>query len=330
MSNTPQQTSIAVGAIEPSPFNRKVINDEFLKELTASIKANGVLQAVIVRPSPNSDGAILHGRYQLVIGEHRWRAAIKAGLTTIPCTVVEVTDADAVVMQHAEMLKKQHNALEIGESYGHLSKLGFKPEEIARLVGKSPAHVYAHLSLNKASDVIRTAVSQGKISGSHAARLVTVQQENLVDRIAEENWSMRDLETFLKQQAAREKERAKHKPKPPAKAKPAKPGKMSLHDRAARESIWRHAIARVLLGKVKWPSQKDFADLIAQQYLSKGERKEFGVKKFGQEVILALVRDELSGWAKPTQILKLAKRYKVNVKKIQREVAKKPKGKKPA
>jgi ParB/RepB/Spo0J family partition protein len=191
-----QLLAVPVDELAPSPFNRNVINDDSLKELTASIAANGVLQALTVRPSSRTGV-----KYEIVIGEHRWRAAIKAKLATVPCSLVTATDTEAILMQLEENLKrKDPNALEVGASYLHLSKLGLKPDEIAKKSGKSLAHVYAHLSLNKASEVLRNAVADGSITGSHAGRLVSMpekEQKDWVERIKRQGMSVHDFEKNL-------------------------------------------------------------------------------------------------------------------------------------
>lgn len=191
----PQQ--IRIDNISPSPFNRKITTDDELRELAESIKVQGILQDLLVRPSPNGSGG-----YELVAGERRWRAARLAKLSTVPCKILPVTDPQVIEIQTVENLQRKNvTAFEEAEGYSQLSKLGRKPVEIAKQVGKSLSYIYGRLQLLKCSETVKMAVRQQQITPSHALLLVGLtieQQQSLVDEIIDMNWSVEDLENELK------------------------------------------------------------------------------------------------------------------------------------
>ena len=99
--------------LEPSPFQpRGAVLDADLQELAASIRAQGVLQPILVRPHPHE-----HGRFQIIAGERRWRAAMLAGLADVPCYVRPLSDADASAAALVENLQREDlNPIELGEA----------------------------------------------------------------------------------------------------------------------------------------------------------------------------------------------------------------------
>jgi ParB family chromosome partitioning protein len=141
---------IPVGSLRPNPDQpRKHFDEESLRDLTASVKEKGVLQPVIARKDPITEG------YVLIAGERRWRAAAAAGLSTIPALIR--TDEDALEVAIIENLQRENlNALEEAEALAHLKEVrGFTDVQLAQVVGKSRQAVSESLSLNKLPDTIR-------------------------------------------------------------------------------------------------------------------------------------------------------------------------------
>lgn len=168
-----------INLIVPSPTNpRKTFNEEKLKELTASVKDHGVVQPILVR-------TIKEGKYELVAGERRWRASKAAGLTEIPATVRELTDAQVLEIQVIENLQRDDlHPLEEAEGYETLMKSGadgkrFTAEDIAARVKKSRAYVYAKLKLLALCPEVRKAYLAGKIGESIALLLARIPGEAL-------------------------------------------------------------------------------------------------------------------------------------------------------
>ncbi len=131
--------SLPLDLLEPSPFQpRAAVSDAELAELAASIRARGILQPLLARSHPEAPG-----RYQIIAGERRWRAASLAGLHDVPAMVRDLADADVLAAALVENLQRQDlNALEEAEGYHRLvDEFGLTQEQLAGAVGKSRAHV---------------------------------------------------------------------------------------------------------------------------------------------------------------------------------------------
>ncbi len=182
--------------IEPSATNpRKNFDEAKLAELAESIKARGVLQPIVVRPlyqtfngvsiekesfwlkagdaGPSMFPPLENCRFELVAGERRWRAAEKAGLATIPATVLDLTDKEAREIQVIENEQRDDlSPLEKAAGYRDLVKdHGYSVEDLATKVGKSPATIYGLLKLLELPEKAKKAVAAGELAMS-AAQLI--------------------------------------------------------------------------------------------------------------------------------------------------------------
>lgn len=192
----------AVGDIEPNPFQpRRNFSQEQLEGLAQSIRAHGILEPLIVRPSPRQNGA----RYQLVIGERRWRAAQLAGLETVPVVVRRVSDREMVQMALVENLQREDlNPLEEAEAYRRLiDEFGMSQEEVARLLGRARPTVANTLRLLELEEPIQALVMEGRLSAGHAKALLGLQpgaeRVRLAQRVAERGLSVRQTEELVRQ-----------------------------------------------------------------------------------------------------------------------------------
>jgi len=182
---------LAVAAIEPHPDQpRRHFDEDSLAELADSIAARGVIQPVIVRPL----GA---GRYQLVAGERRWRAAQKAQVHEIPALVRELGERDVMALALIENIQRENlNPIEEARAYQRLAQAeSLSQAEIAQLVDKSRSHV-ANLQrlLSLPEDVIHH-VEAGRLSMGHARALVGhAEADRLAAQTLAKNWSVRELE----------------------------------------------------------------------------------------------------------------------------------------
>jgi ParB/RepB/Spo0J family partition protein len=148
----------------PSATNpRKNFNPAKLQELADTIKAHGVLEPLLVRGLGN-------GRYEIIAGERRWRAAEIAGLKELPCIEKVMSDQEVLEVQYIENLQRDDlTAIEEAQGFQQLVKSGaYTPEKLAAKLGKSRAHVFARLKLCKLEGPVREALEQGKISHLHA------------------------------------------------------------------------------------------------------------------------------------------------------------------
>lgn len=166
----PSITSIAVEQLEPSPFQpRGDFDPASMAELTDSIRSRGILQPLLARPHPQQPG-----RYQIIAGERRWRAAQQAGLHVIPTLIRSLTDAEAMAAALVENLQRQDlNAIEEAEGYHRLlEEFGLTQERLAEAVGKSRSHVANTLRLRQLPSSVRDDVRKGSLSAGHARALL--------------------------------------------------------------------------------------------------------------------------------------------------------------
>lgn len=191
-------TNIHIESIEANPYQpRTKFDEEALQELAQSIKTYGLIQPVTVRP-------IGSGKYQLISGERRFRAAQIAGLTEIPAFVRTVDDALSIQMALVENIQRADlNAIEIAMSYQMLmDECHFTQEELGSKVGKTNTTISNYLRLLKLSTPVQVAVRDNQISMGHARALVAVEDEELqaklVQQIVNEQLSVRQTETLVK------------------------------------------------------------------------------------------------------------------------------------
>ncbi len=179
--------------LRPNPRNpRKRFDDTELDELAASIKERGVIQPVVVRPSPRVADA-----YEIIAGERRWRAAQRAGRHDIPVIVVEAGDREALEIAIVENVQRADlNALEEAAGYAQLgADYGYSHGDIARVVGKSRSHVANTTRLTNLPEHTRTLLAGGQISAGHARALLAVAHPDaLADRIVAQGLTVRDIE----------------------------------------------------------------------------------------------------------------------------------------
>jgi ParB family transcriptional regulator, chromosome partitioning protein len=188
---------LPVDSIEPNPRQpREVFDEDALSELVASIRAVGVLQPVVVRESEP-------GRYQLIMGERRWRACKEADLSVIPAIVRETSD-DALLRDALleNLHRQQLNPLEEAAAYQQLlEEFGTTHEELAERVGRSRSHVSNTLRLMNLTPDVQRRVAAGVLSAGHARALLSLDdseaQDRLAARIVAEGLSVRAVEEIV-------------------------------------------------------------------------------------------------------------------------------------
>lgn len=206
-------TTVAVKDIRPGRYQARVqIDDEALQELADSIKAQGVIQPVIVRE---------HGlsRYELIAGERRWRAAQIAGLSEIPAVIKTISDETALAMGLIENLQRENlNPIEEAQGLKRLAdEFGLTHETIAQAVGKSRSAISNSLRLLSLPEPVQEMLYQRRLEMGHARALLTlpvVEQLELAQKAVKNGWSVREVER--RSQAALQNKRPE--PKKPATA----------------------------------------------------------------------------------------------------------------
>ncbi len=169
---------------------RRDMDPQALEELAESIRAQGVMQPIVVRP-------ISEGRYEIIAGERRWRASQLAGLDSIPAVIREVPDEAAIAMALIENIQREDlNPIEEARAYQHLAdEEGMSQAEIAELVDKSRSHVANHQRLLALPEKVIAYVERGQLSMGHARALIGHDAaEMLAEEAVTRNLSVRDVE----------------------------------------------------------------------------------------------------------------------------------------
>lgn len=182
---------VAVADIMANPKQpRRHFAPDAMAELIASVKAHGVLQPILVRP-------LADGRYEIIAGERRWRAAQAAGLHEMPALVRELSEGDAFQLAIIENIQRSDlNALEEARSYRRLmDDFGHTQAALAEIVGKSRSHVANLLRLLDLPDAVQAMVEAGSLSMGHARALATAEDPvALAARVVKQGLSVRATE----------------------------------------------------------------------------------------------------------------------------------------
>jgi ParB family chromosome partitioning protein len=192
-----QQNEVSVDSISPNPRQpRTVFDEDALRELTASIKEVGLLQPPVVRETSP-------GRYELIMGERRYRAAKAAGLTSISVIIRQTKDNDLLRDALIENIhRSQLNALEEAAAYTELlNDFSCTHEELAQKLGKSRPHISNTMRLLNLPASVQRKVAAGVLSAGHARALLGITNEDdierLANRIVAEGLSVRAIEEIV-------------------------------------------------------------------------------------------------------------------------------------
>ena len=186
-------TTLEITQIRPGRYQpRRVMGEDELRELAESIRAQGLIQPVIVRELGLSD-------YELIAGERRWRACQLAGLTEIPAVIKAVNDEAALAMGIIENIQRADlNPVEEAQGYKRLvDEFGLTHENLAQAVGKSRSAISNSLRLLSLPEQIQQHINQGMLEMGHARALITLPvlaQLQLAEAAIREAWSVREME----------------------------------------------------------------------------------------------------------------------------------------
>ncbi|GAB4329742.1 MAG: ParB/RepB/Spo0J family partition protein [Calditrichia bacterium] len=190
---------VDVALIDPNPFQPRLEMDPVaFEELKKSVKEKGIIQPIAIRNGKD-------GRYELIAGERRLRAAIAVGLNRIPAYVLDITsDEDMLEIALIENVQREHlNPIELAKGYQRLiDELGLTQEEVAEKIGKDRATVANVVRLLKLPKEVQDAVKKGKIREGHARALLGLNdrqlQIELMKKIIEQGLSVRKVEEAVK------------------------------------------------------------------------------------------------------------------------------------
>ena len=196
---------VRVDVIDPNPLQpRRAFPEDSLAELADSIRVSGVVQPILLRRTPSAEA-----RYQLVVGERRWRAARIAGLETVPAVVRDLTDEDALELALTENLLRQDlNPLEVARAYQTLlERFHLNHEQVAERLGINRSSVTNTLRLLRLPPAVQEMISKEEITSGHARALLALDSEaaqvRLAGRIAKQGLSVRAVENMVASRAAK-------------------------------------------------------------------------------------------------------------------------------
>ena len=198
---------IPVDLIQPNPYQpRHTFQAERLEELSASIRASGVVQPILVRPAGE--------RFEVVAGERRWRSSKMAGLATIPAIVQDIGNERLLEIALIENIQREDlNAIETAQAFEQLSHdFGLTHEQIAQRTGKDRVTITNFLRLLKLASEVQVMVAEGSLTMGHAKVLVGLEaevQKKIAHRIVDQGLTVRAVEKLVS-------------PKPNAPLQPAK------------------------------------------------------------------------------------------------------------
>lgn len=206
--------SVPIEFISPNPRNpRRQFAEAELGDLAQSIREHGIVQPVVVRTGEAP------GRFEIIAGERRWRAAQRAGLTEVPVILREVDDRAALELAIIENVQRSDlNALEEARGYQQLiDDHNYTQADLGQVIGKSRSHVANTLRLLKLPEAVSDLIVDGSLSAGHARTLVTAADPvALAHRIIEDGLSVRQAEALAAAPAGEEKSE-----RPPKKEKDA-------------------------------------------------------------------------------------------------------------
>lgn len=182
--------------IKPNPFQpRKIFDEEAMKELSESIKEHGVLQPIILRKKGS--------KFEIVVGERRFRASQLANLDVIPAVIRELNDQQMMEIAILENLQREDlTAIEEAEAYQNLiENLNLTQEQLAFRLGKSRPHIANHIRLLSLPPVVRDAISDGVLTMGHGKALLGLKKKKniplIMQKSIKENLNVRQLEALV-------------------------------------------------------------------------------------------------------------------------------------
>ena len=167
---------------------RKNFNKENLQELTDSIKEQGVIQPIVVRPDKTNNG-----KYEIIAGERRWLASQHAGLHEVPVVILNVDDVKSLEFAIVENVQRQDlNSVEEARGYQRLvDEFNYNQEKLSKFIGKSRSYIANSLRLLSLPNEILLMIEQGDISAGHARSLIGIQNPVFIaKKIIQKNYQL--------------------------------------------------------------------------------------------------------------------------------------------
>mgnify|MGYP001472717934 CR=1 FL=1 len=193
-----QKNTVAISDLERNKYQpRTIFDEEKLEELSLSIKENGIVQPIAVRPNKYDPG-----KFEIVAGERRWLAAQKAGLNEVPVIVLNIDDQKSLEIAIVENVQRQDlNIIEEAKGYQRLSQeFGYDHDKISKFMSKSRSHVSNTLRLLTLPDDVIGLLEEGKLTAGQARPLIGMPNASeIAENIAKKKVAVREVEAMAKQ-----------------------------------------------------------------------------------------------------------------------------------
>jgi len=197
-SNKIETNKVSINDLSRNKFQpRKHFSEESLEELSNSIKEQGIIQPIVVRPDKSTKG-----KYEIIAGERRWLAAQKAGLHEVPVVVLSVDDIKSLEFSIIENVQRQDlNPIEEARGYQRLiDDFNYDHDKLSKFIGKSRSYIANSTRLLSLPDEILSMVEQNNLSAGHARTLIGLQNSiHIAKKIIQKKLSVRQAEVLVKQ-----------------------------------------------------------------------------------------------------------------------------------
>ncbi len=192
-----QSNLISISDLSRNPYQpRQSFSEEKLEELANSIRKNGIIQPIAVRPSKSKDG-----KYEIVAGERRWLAAQRAGLHEIPVTVLDLSDVESLEVAIVENIQRDDlNPIEEAKGYKRLNQeFDYDHESISKLMSKSRSHISNTLRLLTLPKDVIGMLEEGTLTSGQARPLIGISNASTIaEEIVAKNYSARKVEYLIR------------------------------------------------------------------------------------------------------------------------------------
>ncbi len=194
---TNQNNMVAIADLTRNPYQpRQNFKEEKLDELANSIKKNGIIQPIAVRPSKSESG-----KYEIVAGERRWLAAQRAGLHEIPVTILDLSDVESLEVAIVENIQRDDlNPIEEAKGYKRLNEeFKYDHESISKLMSKSRSHISNTLRLLTLPSDVVAMLEEGSLTSGQARPLIGISNaSSIAEEIVSKNYSARKVEYIVR------------------------------------------------------------------------------------------------------------------------------------
>ncbi len=207
-STSPNQNNIAaIADLTRNPYQpRQNFKEEKLEELANSIKKNGIIQPIAVRPNNSNSG-----KYEIVAGERRWLAAQKAGLHEVPITILDLSDAESLEVAIVENIQRDDlNPIEEARGYKRLNEeFKYDHENISKLMSKSRSHISNTLRLLTLPSDVVAMLEEGALTSGQARPLIGISNASAIaEEIVSKNYSARKVEYLIRNKKSGPKDKS--------------------------------------------------------------------------------------------------------------------------